>query len=55
MEINKKHLEEKLNLFITQHKQATEELNKYSILVRKLEGAIEATQILLKESEKKEE
>lgn len=52
MEINKKHLEEKLNLFITQHKQATEELNKYSVLVRKLEGAIEATKILIEELEK---
>lgn len=49
MEIDKHYLEEKLNIFIAQHKQATEELNKYSVLVRKIEGAIEATQLLIKD------
>lgn len=51
MEINKQHLEEKLNTFVTQYNQTTQELNKYSVLQRKLEGAIETIQILLKEQE----
>lgn len=50
-EITKEHLEEKLNLLIAQYKQVNEELSKYSILIRKLEGAIEVTQALIKEFE----
>lgn len=54
MEINKKHLDEKLNDLVVQYRQANEELSKYSVLIRKIEGAIEVTQALIKELEVEE-
>lgn len=51
MEINKQHLEEKLNLFITQHKQAAEQQEIWSTQVTKLAGAVDTIKILIKELE----
>lgn len=50
----KELLEAKMKVFIEQHKQAVIEANKYRELTKKLEGAIEAVQILIKEVDEKE-
>lgn len=49
MEITKESLEVKLKQFVENHKTASAELERYTILVRKYEGAIESIQLLLKE------
>ena len=49
MEINKQYLEEKLKLFTIRYTKLNEEINEHLALSRKLDGAIEAIQILLKE------
>ena len=54
MEITKKNLEEKLKQYSEQYAQTQNELNRFNILVRKYEGAIEATQLLLKDLEEDE-
>jgi hypothetical protein len=54
METITKHLEEKLQKFTQEHAQATQELNRFSILVRKYEGAIETIQLLLNEMKEPE-
>jgi len=51
MEITKEKLEEKRALFIEEHKRVSNELNEKIIMAHKLEGAIEAVNILLKELE----
>ena len=49
MEINISYLEQKIKLFDDQNKKLISEINSNMNLSKKLEGAIEAMQILIKE------
>ena len=49
MEINKTYLEDKLQMFVNKQTELTKIINDNITLSRKIEGAIEAIQLLLKE------
>ncbi len=49
MEITKVHLEKKLKEYTEKRNQASEQLEKWDVLFKKHAGAVEATEILLKE------
>jgi hypothetical protein len=49
MEINKEYLESKLKLFTTKQEELTKVINDNITLSKKLDGAIETIQLLLKE------
>lgn len=49
MEINKEYLENKLKLFISKRDELNKVIEDNITLSKKLEGAIEALQLLLKE------
>ena len=51
MIIDKKHLEEKLALFKEEQKQALEQINQWSVIAARTEGAINSIQLLIKELE----
>jgi hypothetical protein len=51
MEINKDYLEGKLEFFKAQFNKTNDELNRQTILLHKYAGAIESTQLLIKELE----
>jgi ABC-type phosphate transport system auxiliary subunit len=51
MEINKEHLIDKLDTLMAKHKSLNEEIERTTILIHKVEGAIETIQLLLKEIE----
>jgi hypothetical protein len=48
-------LEEKLKLFTDRYKKLSEQINEHIILSKKLEGAIEAINLLIKEIKEKKE
>ena len=50
--ITRDNLEEKLKTFVTRRNKIREQLNEAIVLVQKLEGAIEAIELLLKELDK---
>ena len=49
MEINREHLEAKLKLFTSKHEELNKIIDGNIVLSKKIEGAIEAIQLLLKE------
>jgi hypothetical protein len=51
MEINKEYLQDKLEALLSKHTNLNEEVNQRLALIRKVEGAIETIQLLLKELE----
>jgi hypothetical protein len=51
MEINKEYLESKLKLFSNKYKELNKVIDDNITLSKKLEGAIETIQLLLKESQ----
>jgi len=51
MEISKEYLANKLESLVDKYNKLNEEINQRTILIRKVEGAIETIQLLLKELE----
>jgi hypothetical protein len=51
MGVTKEQLEDKLKLFITKHTELLKVINDNIVLSNKIEGAIEAIQLILKESQ----
>lgn len=51
MNIDKEYLDNKLQLFISQQEEVVRAINANIALNKKLEGAIEAIQLLIKESQ----
>lgn len=51
MGITQEQLEDKLKLFISKHAELLKVINDNIVLSNKIEGAIEAIQLLLKESQ----